>query len=579
MAIYLGLVEGSSGAPGYRPMERMAPAGTWNRDRVIAALRDWAREFGDPPRLVEWGPPEHALDATARRRAERWAAEHPRWPSPQTVINHLGSWSSALKSAGLRPRVGPWEFDLVGRISAAKAMSARGESATSIAGELNVAAKTVRTYLRATPCRYCGGPVVTAKARSCADCRSRRRTPAWSEEDMLRAIRRWAREEGEPPRVDQWRPGAEAAGRWEREWPRWPSSIQVQWQFGRWHAALKAAGVDPHAHKPDWSPDAIRAAFTEFANRNGRAPGVPDLEAPSSGLPSHKTIRRRFGSIEAARQAAGLRDPYLSRWNRETIIEAIRAAHRAGGRPPNRAEWRHGNAEHPSVPIVVKQFGSWTQALLAADVVPSRLRWERETIIEALQRFVAEQGRPPTAADWSRRDPEGRWPSARTVSDRFGSWRAASEAAGLGVREDWSRDRILAVLRHFGRVHQRTPRHSELGSVGGLPSAGTIIRCFGSLSEGFEAADLEPKRLHWDRESVTVALRTFAQDHGRAPTYREWARSGAGHPSAKTAARIFGSWSAAKIAAGLAEPRADGITVDVHLPEATRSDPHRRGVH
>lgn len=71
---------------GYRRRERRAPAGTWNPERVIAALRDWAREFGEPPRIYEWSVAVARAVESEDGRVRRWAAEHPRWPGPTPVI-------------------------------------------------------------------------------------------------------------------------------------------------------------------------------------------------------------------------------------------------------------------------------------------------------------------------------------------------------------------------------------------------------------------------------------------------------------------------------------------------------------
>lgn len=113
----------------YKRMERQSLRYTWNAERVIAALQDWAREFGEPPRVAEWGSAERAPDATGRIRAQRWAREHPRWPTSATVYRCLGSWETAMEAAGLRERYcGPWELPLLERVRTAHRMSAQGEA-------------------------------------------------------------------------------------------------------------------------------------------------------------------------------------------------------------------------------------------------------------------------------------------------------------------------------------------------------------------------------------------------------------------------------------------------------------------
>ncbi len=59
----------------------VASAGTWTRERILDALRDWFELTGDRPRIYDWRP------AGARDRGggspgrQLWEHEHPRWPS------------------------------------------------------------------------------------------------------------------------------------------------------------------------------------------------------------------------------------------------------------------------------------------------------------------------------------------------------------------------------------------------------------------------------------------------------------------------------------------------------------------
>lgn len=57
----------------------------WTPERVTAAIGDWARLHGSPPRYSDWWP--RALD-------------DPRWPAMRTVCRAWGSFPAALRSAG-----------------------------------------------------------------------------------------------------------------------------------------------------------------------------------------------------------------------------------------------------------------------------------------------------------------------------------------------------------------------------------------------------------------------------------------------------------------------------------------------
>lgn len=55
----------------------------------------------------------------------------------------------------------------------------------------------------------------------------------------------------------------------------------------------------------------------------------------------------------------------------------------------------------------------------------------------------------------------------------------------------------------------------------------------------------------WPREDILAALRAWTDKHGRPPTSVEWERAGRDHPCRKTVKETFGSFGAARDAAGL----------------------------
>lgn len=93
--------------------------------------------------------------------------------------------------------------------------------------------------------------------------------------------------------------------------------------------------------------------------------------------------------------------------------------------------------------------------------------WTRERIIDAIQRFAATNGRPPTAAEWIRADRENgypprsvvyRQPSCKTAP--FASWADAIKAAGftrprIGKRQDDLTPNLArTVLRELRQAEQ-----------------------------------------------------------------------------------------------------------------------------
>jgi hypothetical protein len=100
-----------------------------------------------------------------------------------------------------------------------------------------------------------------------------------------------------------------------------------------------------------------------------------------------------------------------------------------------------------------------------------------------------------------RRTADGRpWPTEQTAANRFGSWRAAVQAAGLGaypsfggLRRRFSREQCVEAVRLMGERLERTPSRGEYErcareSAGGLPSVATVgVRCAG-WSEALRSA-------------------------------------------------------------------------------------------
>jgi hypothetical protein len=276
-------------------------------------------------------------------------------------------------------------------------------------------------------------------------------------------------------------------------------------------------------------------------------------------------VNGQFGCWRSALVAADL-DPFArlggsrSPWEQDTIIEAMQRFQRIHGRPPMRSDWP-GMSQYPSATVVELRFGSWTRAMEAAGLAGSRIRWDRERIIQAIRDHADVHGRPPKSTDWEHRDPLGRWPSQSTVYLFFGNWSRAMQAAGQplpAVRPRWESDAMIAALRGFAAAHSRAPWIGELGPEHGLPSPGTLAARFGSLEAGFKAAGLQLRRRgEWDREAAIEAIRLFTEEHGHPPTRAQWSTNGElDAPSTSKLERLFGSWSEALVAAGVAAPRA-----------------------
>jgi hypothetical protein len=54
------------------------------------------------------------------------------------------------------------------------------------------------------------------------------------------------------------------------------------------------------------------------------------------------------------------------RWSRETTLAALHAWAESRGRPPSLEQWRRASPAHPSAATVRRLFGTWNAAVEAA---------------------------------------------------------------------------------------------------------------------------------------------------------------------------------------------------------------------
>lgn len=139
----------------------------------------------------------------------------------------------------------------------------------------------------------------------------------------------------------------------------------------------------------------------------------------------------------------------MAAWSREEIIDAIGDWQRQYGRPPALVDWNPWLARRlgyedraarwqagrwPSANHVVRAFGTWNDAIKAAEQLPMTpgvprgsprgrtdgRAWTREEIVAVMRGWERAHGRLPTSADWRAADPDGARPTTAAVSQVFG---------------------------------------------------------------------------------------------------------------------------------------------------------------
>jgi hypothetical protein len=185
-------------------------------------------------------------------------------------------------------------------------------------------------------------------------------------------------------------------------------SHQYTERFGSWDEALEAAGIDKRSRIID--------ELQQLASKLGRSPKTSDMREHS--WCSHGYIADEFGSWQAALDAAGVDETSRT----ELIDELQRLDEEVPGAPMSTDMRSDGKF---SAYRYTKKFGSWDEALEAADID------KRSRIIDELQRLANELGRTPKRADMR----EHSWCSNSYISMEMGSWSTALEAAGLATTE------------------------------------------------------------------------------------------------------------------------------------------------
>jgi Homeodomain-like domain len=219
-------------------------------------------------------------------------------------------------------------------------------------------------------------------------------------------------------------------------------------------------------------------------------------------------------------------------------------------------------------------------------------RWDRRSIVDALRAWVAQMGAAPTRQDWSggradtappsqrkwmREHP--RWPSSSCVAGHFGSWSKALAAAGLPARaltfDSSVVERVEAAWRLVADGHTIRATAETLGvsvsTVNNYLRATTCTQCGGPVPSPRATRCIactagEPTRPSaWTRQAVREAIRAWTEEHGEPPSYRDWtpSRSRPGRweaesprwPSAATVCELYRerdeAWNAALADAGV----------------------------
>jgi hypothetical protein len=156
---------------------------------------------------------------------------------------------------------------------------------------------------------------------------------------------------------------------------------------------------------------------------------------------------------------------------------------------------------------------------------------EKQTLLLRLRRFAAEIGKTPTSTEMDRSGPH----TARTYQKHFGSWNEALEAADLNLTRERNipDDRLVESMTQLAAEIGESPSASQMEDLGEY-SMSTYIRRFGSWNSALEAAELSHNQappgtskygMGWNpkkKEQVRKSAGAECEDCGeRREEYRE----------------------------------------------------------
>ena len=161
-----------------------------------------------------------------------------------------------------------------------------------------------------------------------------------------------------------------------------------------------------------------------------------------------------------------------------------------------------------------------------------KVHWSEERIIEAIRAWSDEHGEPPRRTDWDPKRCEllaqaawekadewrkrahlfrvGEWPSPRTVTEVFGSWNSAIEAAGLTPRLPSQRTARGVTPSHF-----LAPLGHVVGLVYDAEDGGDTETLRTTLLQLARVAQELADQLIGDEESLAQALGEEATPGGK----------------------------------------------------------------
>lgn len=380
--------------------------------------------------------------------------------------------------------------------------------------------------------------------------------------------------------------------------------------FGSWDEALRRIDLDPNRirlSKPIGKPTTLRRrrrpaiSRAQLRNRQDVMRALRRRVMAGKSLGSYcvlkedarlyHAVRRHIGDFEEVYRLFRVWKPRESEWARAdkaAIIAELRRR-KVASQTLHSRKILYTKSGHAFLRRARTLFGSWTLALIAAGIQPPRgikRAWvEPDKLAIAgidlprgMKTDWTKAGKGAVLAEIRRRKRAGELLRARHVRKErggrafvrrartlFGSWNVALIAAGTEPEYGWSPWRqadeaaIVAELRRRQRAGQSLRIEKVQSEKWGRAFSKRARDVFGSWNAAVIAAGIEPARENspWPRANRTALLAELRRRNraGEALTTTVVQREKWGGAFNKRTVQLFGSWSAAILAAGVAPPR------------------------
>ncbi|OJG80323.1 hypothetical protein RV10_GL004535 [Enterococcus pallens] len=233
----------------------------------------------------------------------------------------------------------------------------------------------------------------------------------------------------------------------------------------------------------------------------------------------------RFGSWTAFLSHAGLKKAgkYKTENSNKQLLELVKQRAHQLGRAPIKTEF-------PCAQIAISRFGGWRAFIERAGLEPAK-QISDEQLIERVQARAAELGRAPVRKEF---------PRAQIATDRFGSWHAFIERAGLEpvkIRPRISDEQLIERVQARAAELGRTPTIEE------FQHAAVAMTRFGKWLAFLKHAGLK-RKTDISNEELIEQVQALAAELGRTPKTKDF-------QYASLVSRRFGKWNVFLKEAGL----------------------------